>query len=45
MRVEWKVHRMKAYMMTSYLLLVTFLINWIQALQYQWKRCMDPYLI
>ena len=35
MNVGWKVH------MTSYLLLITFLTNWIQALQH--LLCFDPF--
>ena len=34
--IRWKIH-----MMTSYLWLMTFLINGIQALQHQWKKCVD----
>ena len=36
MRVGWK-----AYMMTPYLLLMTFLINGIQAQQHWWKKCVN----
>ena len=36
LRVGWKVH-----MIISYLLLMTFLINGIQALQRYWKKCMN----
>ena len=36
MRVSWKVH-----VMTSYLLLMTFLTNKIQVLQHQWKKYVD----
>ena len=35
-RASWKVHMMK-----SYLLLITFLTNVIQALQHRWNKCVD----
>ena len=48
----WKLYRLesslvekfmgkKFHMITSYLLLMTFRINGIQALQYQWKKGVD----
>ena len=36
MSVGWKVH-----MKMSYLLLMSFLTNEIQALKHQWKKCMN----